>query len=142
MVFISQLSLSLDGNRSILRRLPERFVLSYDLWEEKFSVTRLGGSPRTAARLSAQGAEAWCLESLAISTSGIAPDKPFWVRLDLRAVDPRDQESVVGDSGISLTRLIETFSRPARAQQPHWTLERGPLRLADLKSERRGSRSG
>jgi hypothetical protein len=60
----------------------------------------------------------------------------------LRAEDARDQAGVVGDAGINLTRLIEIFSNPARAQQSRWEGIAGPVRLKDLKKERRGSRSG
>jgi len=40
---------------------------------------------------------------------------------------------VVGDSGISLTTMIEVFSRKSRTDRAHWTLDAGPLRLADLR---------
>src|SRR5580692_6648581 len=36
-VFLTQLTLSVDDVSNVLRRTPERFVFSYDLWEEKFS---------------------------------------------------------------------------------------------------------
>jgi hypothetical protein len=49
---------------------------------------------------------------------------------------------VVGESGINLTRLIEVFSNPARAQQMRWEAVAGPMRLMDLKRESRSSRSG
>jgi hypothetical protein len=64
------------------------------------------------------------------------------VKLELRAEDARDQAAVVGRSGISLTRLIDVFSNPARAQQMHWEAAAGPVRLEDLKRERRSPRSG
>ena len=52
---------------------------------------------------------------LAISALGMAPDRPFWLRFELRAADPKDLADVVGESGISLSGLIEFFSRqPAR----------------------------
>ena len=141
--FIAQLSLSLDDNRTILRRQPQRFAFSCDVWEpDKFSVTRLGNAPPRKG-LSAAVAEAWCLESLAISTSGIAPDKPVWLRLDLRIVDLNDQADMVGDSGLSIRSLVEVLSRPARTLQPHWTVNVPPFRLEDLKKAgARGSRSG
>ena len=143
-VFISQLTLSLDAqHHNVLRRLPERFILSYDIWEEKFKVKRLGGLRREISGLTADAAETWCLESLAISTSGVPLDRDVWVRLDLRAVDTKDQPGVMGEAGISVSRLIEVFSRPARTQQPHWTLDSPPFRLADVKKvEIRGSRGG
>src|SRR5262249_35682277 len=69
--FIAQLSLSLDGYKTFVRQKPQRFVFSCDIWEpDKFYVTRLESSP-TRRGFTAPAAEAWCLESLAISTSGI-----------------------------------------------------------------------
>jgi hypothetical protein len=141
--FIAQLSLSLDDNKTILRRQPQRFVFSCDVWDpDKFSVTKLGSSsPRKG--LSAAVAEAWCLESLAINTSGIAPDRPVWLRLDLRVADLKDQADMVGDSGLSIRGLIDTLSRPARTLQKNWTVDVPPFRLGDLKKAgTRGSRSG
>jgi hypothetical protein len=140
-VFIAQLSLSLDGNRTIERRQPQRFVFSYDIWEQTFKVTRMGNIRRTG--LSAGAAEAWCLESLAISTSGIPQDQPVWLRLDLRVTESRDPAYMIGESGVSLSDLVKIFGRAARPAQPHWLLDRPPFRLVDLKrAENRGSRGG
>jgi hypothetical protein len=139
-VYLAQLSLSFDGNHTISRRQPQRFTFSYDLWEEKFSVA--SGSSTRKRSLTPEKAEAWCLDSLAISISGIPPDKPVWLRLDLGVADPKDPAQLAGDTGLSLRRLIDTFGRPARAEQPHWTLEQGPFRLGDLKKAVQGSRSG
>lgn len=142
-VFLSQLTLFTDRYQTPFRRAPERFVVSYDLWEEKFSVTTLGSGGRSGSRLTAESAEAWCLESLAISASGLAADRPFWLRFELRAADPKEELAVVGEPGISLTRLIELFSRRPRPQQPNWTADAGPMRLVDLRrAELRKSRIG
>jgi hypothetical protein len=142
-VFLSQLTVLTDGRGGIFRRVPDRLVVSYDLWEEKFSVTRLGGTPRSVSHLSAAAAEAWCLETLLISASGLTPDRPFWVRLELRTADPREVSTAVGEPGISITRLIDIFSRKPGAQESAWTLEAGPLRLADLaRTPGRGTRNG
>ena len=143
-IFLSQLTVSADASRlAILRRLPERFVVSYDLWEEKFAVTRLSGSPRSASHLSPAGAEAWCVESMVISSQGIDPHRQFWLHLEMRAADPKEEAAVIGDPGISITRLIEVFGRRPRFEQPQWSLDAGPLRLSDLKrSNGRGARSG
>jgi hypothetical protein len=141
--FIAQLSLSLDENRTFLRRQPQRFIFSCDVWEpDKFSVLKLGGSPPRKG-LSAAVAEALSLESLAINTSGIAPDRLVWLRLDLRVADLKDQANMVDDSGLSIRGLIDTLSRPARTLQPHWTVDVPPFRLGDLKrAGARGPRSG
>jgi len=132
-VFLTQLTLATDEWATILRRTPERFVFSYDLWEEEFSVTKLGVAPRTASHLSAAAAEAWCLDNVAISTTGLEPNRAFWLRLELRAAEPKEEADVIGEPGINLNRLIEIFSRRPRDWYPKWTAEAGPLRLMDLK---------
>ena len=141
--FLTQLSISLDQYSSLWKRANERFVVSYDLWEEKFSVVRLSETTRKVTRLSAQETENWCINRLTINTSGLEADRPFWLQLEMRAADAKDQTAVLGEPGINLTRLIEVFSRPARDQQPRWILDAGPLRLSDLKkSSRRGPHGG
>jgi hypothetical protein len=132
-VFLTQLTLTTDDYKTSLRRTPERFVFSYDLWEEKFSVTKLGEGQRTVAHLSLAAAEAWCLENVAISTSDLPQDRPFWLRFEMHATEAKDEAAVIGESGLNLTRLIELFSRRPRDQQPQWTAETGPLRLIDLR---------
>src|SRR5579862_1680569 len=107
-VFVAQLSLSLDGNRTNVRQQPQRFIFSRDLWNGRFSVTS-GNSRRIG--LSSEKAEAWCLETLAVSTSGIPHDQPVWLRLDVRVADPKDSTAVMGESGVSLSKLIDIFSR-------------------------------
>jgi hypothetical protein len=140
-VFDAQLELRTGGSRSIRERTAARCVVSYDLWEERFSVARTGGSTRLAARLTAAAAEASCLEALVLPAAGLAPDESFWIRLELRAEDPRERPAVVGEPGISLTRLIELFSRPARDPQVRWVEQAGPLRLSDL-TRTNGRREG
>jgi hypothetical protein len=121
-----------------------RFAFSYDIWEERFSVTKMGESPgsrRTASHLSAQNAENWCLDNLSIDRSWVPVDKPFYVQLDLFAEESRDQSGIIGDPGINLTRLIEMLGRAPRGPRERWLLTSGPLRLADLKKiEIRGPR--
>jgi len=132
-VFLAQLTLTTDHFASIQRRAPERFIFSYDLWEEKFSVTKLGPGQRMVSHLSSSAAEAWCLDNIAMSASGLPQDRPFWLRFELRAAEPKDEAAVIGESGVNLTRLIEIFSRRPRDQQPQWTAEAGPLLLNELK---------
>jgi hypothetical protein len=140
--FLAQLSLSLDGNRTIFKPVRQRFIFSYDIWEEKFAVMRLGSNtPRKG--LTASAAESWCLESLAINTANVPLDQPVWLRLDLRVADLKDQAEMVGESGISMRWIIDTFAHPARTLQPNWILDQPPFRLGDLKkAASRGSRTG
>ena len=141
-VFLSQLTIFGDSHGTVWRHAPERLTVSYDVWEEKFGVV-LGTANRRVSRLSAAAAETWCLDKLAISTLGLAPDRPFWFRLELRTADPKDLSSVVGEPGISIRGLIELFSRKPGADQDQWTLDAGPLRLANLsRTSGRGTRNG
>jgi hypothetical protein len=61
----------------------------------------------------------------------LTPSRPFWIKLDLRAEDPKESAAIVGEPGISLRRLVEIFSRPPRNQQ-QWLETQGPIRLQDL----------
>jgi hypothetical protein len=119
-----------------------RFALSYDILEEKFSVTRIGrNSRRTQSNLTAQAAELWCLDNLGIDRSELPADRPFYVNLDLQLEDPRDAPRIVDDGGISLLGLAERLGRPGRSAQPRWQKSSGPYRLDDLKrSEIKGTR--
>ena len=130
-VFFSQLTIFRDDHGTVWRHSPERLTVSYDVWEEKFSVT-LGTTNRRVTGLSASAAESWCLDNLAISALGVPSERPFWFRLELRTADPKDLSSVVGEPGISIRGLIEIFSRKPGANEDPWTLDAGPLRLADL----------
>ena len=135
-VFVSQITLFSDEHGTIFRRpVAERLIVSYSLWEEKFSVTIRGADfTRTAPRLfTAQQAESWCIENLAISSLGLAPDRPFWLRFELRATDPKDLPSLLNDSGISISKIIELLSQRRSAQTPYWKRDAGPLRLMDLR---------
>jgi hypothetical protein len=134
-----------SGTRNhILREVPARFVVSYDLWEEKFSVTKLVPSRRTVRHLTDTAAEAWCLQEMSMDVTGVSPSEPLWARLEIRAQDGKEAGLPFGrgnitDSGISLTSLIEILSRPAATTQPHWTIDAGPVTLDEL---RRGRRRG
>lgn len=134
--FVGQVTISTSqGALTPLARSAARFAFSYDIWEEKFSVTLFGerpGSRRSASHLSQTMAESWCLDNLSLPRGSIPSGTPFWVQLDLRAEDPRDALGVVGEPGINITRLIEVFSRPARGSQPRWMLSAGPYKLDEL----------
>jgi hypothetical protein len=132
-VYFGRLTLFRDPFLTPFRRTDTRFVVSYDIWgEDKFSVTMPEATPRTAL-LPAPAAEAWCIENLAINASGLPPDRPFWLLLDLRTVPRKDLSQVLGDSGINIKNFfIEFFSRQPGTDDPQWTRPAGPLRLADL----------
>ena len=128
--FVSQISFTTEF--TVLARKVDRFVVSYDLWEEKFSATRLGPPQRSASRMSVPAAEAWCLDELAPVPASLTLSRPFSIKWELRAEDPKESAAIIGEPGINLTRLVEIFSRPPRNQQLRWAETAGPLRLQDL----------
>ena len=49
----------------------QTFVLSYDLWEERFAVTVSAHRSRSVSHLTAAAAEAWCIQQLTVPVSGL-----------------------------------------------------------------------
>ena len=141
--FFSQITLLEPNQITEFRRAQERLTVSYDVWDEKFRL-KVGTGGRLVSGLSAAETEALCLDNLAISALGLAPDRSFYLRLELRTLSPRELSAVVGDSGISMTRLIEAFSRKPRPDEDSWgPLLAGPLRLMDLtRTTGRRTRNG
>jgi hypothetical protein len=132
-----------SGNKTrVFRQNTARFVVSYDLWEEKFSVSKLISPRKSAAHLTARAAEAWCLEQMPMDSTGLSGSENFWVRLEIRAQESmKDPVQLfdrgnISETGISLNGLVEIFSRPAAAAQPHWTVDTGPLTLDDVRRGR------
>jgi len=108
-----------------------RFGVSYDLWEERFAVTRTD-TPRSLSHVTARDAEAWCLEQLVIPVSAIssrASVAPFWLRLTYRLSDEERRTAEAADGGITLRGLIDRLSRRQSADTWSDTIVSGPLRL-------------
>jgi len=139
--YVAQVELWSDDRSAVLKQQRGRFVVSYALWEEKFSVTQLGSSPRTVEGLSATGAEVWCLNQMAIPTLNLEPERYYWLRFNLRTGNPRDF-AAEDQVGISIHRLIEILSRK-NAPEIHWGPFEARVRLTDLpRMAGRGSRNG
>ncbi|HZY74491.1 MAG TPA: hypothetical protein VFE22_15390, partial [Edaphobacter sp.] len=137
--FAIQLALSTDRWLTVAQRDIERFVVSYDLWEEKFSISKLGSPHKAVSHLNTRAVEAWCLDEMAVLPAA-APQQPFWLRLEVRAENPGDADApLLTEEGVSLTRLVEMFSRRTRNEQTRWVAESGPFRMAGLM---RGARGG
>jgi hypothetical protein len=140
-----QVTLFSGTHEHIFQKLTDRFVVSYDLWEEKFRVVKTQSPVRRVEHLTAPDAEKWCWDQMTMDVSGVASTEPLWVRMEIRAEDGKDGplfgRGSVSESGISLTSLIELFSKPPRSEQSHWgPYEMGPFTIDDLKhSRRRGS---
>ena len=107
------------------------YVLSYDLWEERFAVTQAGLPSRSLAYLTSAAAEAWCLEQLTIPESALGRfgrELPFWIRLGYRVVDAdAPPDDAAGD--FSLRSLVDALSRRRRNDAQTHTVEAGPFRL-------------
>lgn len=110
----------------------QAFVLSYDLWEEKFAVVRAGTPARSASNLTSADAEAWCLEQLAVPLAALARlgrGEPFWVRLEYRVVQADIEGEDATDRGYTLRGLIEALSRRSTADAAARSVQAGPFRL-------------
>ena len=131
--FDFQLSVASGAKSNVVERTFERFTVSYDVWEEKFSVVRPRDFRKSASNLSANAAESWCLENLLARASTLG-GRELWARLEIRSAEPKEPSSFpYADPGISITTLIGIFSRPPRPAQDHWAFESAAFRLADLK---------
>ena len=109
----------------------QSFVLSYDLWEEKFAVARATKAAKSTAYLTAGAAEAWCIDQLLvpIATMGaLAKDAPFWIRLDYRIQDG-DAASRPNDPADTLQGMIDALSRRRKAGEWSHSVEAGPFQI-------------
>ena len=130
--FDFQVTLASGERQNVVQRIAERFTVSYDLWEERFSITKVRAR-KSAAHLSASEAELWCWSNLSVPAPASIRDKPLFVRLDIRAEDPMNKSPLFSDPGMNLAALIEIFSRPAGRNQASWTLETGPVTWGEIK---------
>jgi hypothetical protein len=108
----------------------QTFVLSYDLWEERFAVTLAGTTPKSAAYLTSAAAEGWCLEQLTVPAAALGKlgrELPFWIRLEYRILGRPD--SADDDAGFTLRGLIDAFSSRRKATEWTHSIEAGPFRL-------------
>jgi len=108
------------------------FNVSYDLWEQRYAVTRVGTPPRSISHLTARNAEGWCLENMTVPLTSLgrfAHDVPFWIRIDYRVQDRAPAESPSDDSTLGLRTLIDLLSRRRQDEMPMRSLEAGPFRV-------------
>ena len=143
--YVAQLELLNESRTAVVRPQKGRFVVSYALWEETFSVTQLGSTPGGAARtvegLTLAAAETWCFANLTMSTLGLAPNLYYWLRLELRTGTERDFADET-KLGISIHDLIDFLGRK-NTEVTHWGPLETRVRLADLpRMAGRGSRNG
>jgi hypothetical protein len=102
------------------------FVLSYDLWEERFAV---GDGAHSISHLTSADAEQWCLDHLTVPVSALGRlghDRPFWVRLQYR-VQSADEDTDAGR--FTLRGLIDSLSRRRSTSELKESIEAGPFTL-------------
>ena len=122
-----------SGNAMVAER-RQSVNVSYDLWEERFAVSLVGTEPRSISHLTAEAAEAWCLEQLTVplaALGSVGRDTPFWIRLAFR-VENREPAEGVDDGGrLSLRSLIDVLSRRGQDDELRDSVEAGPFYLPD-----------
>jgi len=132
LTYVFTLSLQVQRGQSRGASVTRHVVFSYDLWEERFSVSRADDPKTSASHLTAAAAEAWCMDLLALPVSAAPADKTFVVKLECSLREEGAQQADAPATP-TLTGLIDLLSRRARAAPPRWEAVSPPLRLADLK---------
>ena len=106
----------------------QTFVLSYDLWEERFAAAVSGTGSRSVSHLTAAAAEAWCIQQLSVPLSGLGSlrSQPFWIRLESRILNGKSDGRE--DEGLTLRGIIDTLSRRQAGEKTAHSVEAGPFR--------------
>ena len=114
----------------VMKQLMQSFALSFDLWEERFAVSRMGVPPGSISHLRQRDAETWCLENLRmpVSALGIGRDTPFWIRLAYRVQDVVAAAEEQGER-YTLRGLIDRLSRRSEEDNLARSIDAGPFRL-------------
>lgn len=112
---------------STMSKSEYRFVISYDIFEEKFQVSRVRPTARVVAHLTAAAAEMAFIEPMELPVHSISGDM-FWLRLEYEAEESSGAET----PGVSLEGLVDIFSRTSTKAPIRGVLEAGPLRLSQL----------
>jgi hypothetical protein len=107
----------------------QTFVLSYDLWEERFAAAVSGTGSRSVSHLTAAAAEAWCIQQLTVPVNGLGSlrSQPFWIRLESRILNGKGDGR--GDEGLTLRGIIDTLSRRQAGEKTSHSAEAGPFRV-------------
>ena len=110
----------------------QTFVLSYDLWEERFAVTHASTPAQSISHLTSSAAEMWCVERLSVPLSALGRlgrDSPFWIRLASRSQEMADPPDSDNDTVFTLRGLIDALSRRTPTDDATQSIEAGPFRL-------------
>ena len=115
----------------VVKQAMQGFTLSFDLWEERFAVSRIGSPPRSISHLRPRDAETWCLDNLAVPVSslGFGRDTPFWIRLAYRVPDLGPEANEAPGERYTLRGLIDRLSRRREEADLAKSVDAGPFRL-------------
>jgi hypothetical protein len=115
----------------VMKQAAQGFTLSFDLWEERFAVSRIGSPPRSISHLRPRDAENWCLENLTVPVAslGFGRDTPFWIRLAYRVLDVAPQANEAPGERYTLRGLIDRLSRRREEADLAKSVDAGPFRL-------------
>ncbi len=104
-------------------------LVSYDLWEERFAVATDTAPARLVSNLTAEDAESWCLDRLAVPL-GVLKGRlqTFFLRLEYRVVE-EEPSARPDDSAVTLRGLIDRLSRRGGERERPETMDLGPFRL-------------
>jgi len=123
----------LTETRSTAARAVERFVFSYDIWEERYSVVQMT-TRASVANLTLEAAQQWCIDRMGVAVGTVSKAAPHRLRLEIRGDEPRRRaRRDQNDPPIALAALVDIFSRPARPSQRTWQFETATFRLDSLK---------
>jgi hypothetical protein len=112
------------------------FAVSFDLWEERFTVVQTSPVRRTGSHMTSTAAELWCMGNLAVPLQALSPENAFVIKLECRIVGNGEEGgSESRPASTALAGLIEIFSRKGNQAPPRWEAVSASLRLGDLKAK-------
>ena len=126
-VYVFRLSAHTSRLGSTLAKSEYRFIISYDIFEERFQVSPVRPTGRVVSHLTATTAEATFIEAMELPVTSIGTGM-FWLRLEYQAEEATETNA----PGMSIGGLVEIFSRTGTKEPTRGTMEAGPLRVSDL----------
>lgn len=131
--YVLALTFTAEPGHAPILRMQRRFIVSFDLWEEQFSVVEADPPGSSASHLSARKTEAWCLENMAVPLRALPAEKTFVIKLECWKAENGEESRAESGSPLTLARLIDALSRKGHPPPAHWEALSRPLRLADLQ---------
>jgi len=130
--YVFNLSLTIGNANAPASQHEERFAISFDLWEEKYSVVRLGSNGLAVSHMSAATAEEWCLDNIHMPLQSVPTKASFTLRL-VGSIEENEDEKGEKNGPLTLAGLIDVFSRKKSQKPLRWEATAGPLKLSDLE---------